>query len=192
MRKVKIYSIVTLEGYVCDRSGGFDWIVEHDLPASPGYGMTDFLRNIGLVVMSRSFYSVMADCELSHHFAKLPCLVSKKSKEGTVHGMREVEYVDSDDGFGAIVERVRQLKISVGDDIWIAGDVKLIGALFDAGLIDEIHLTEAPVSIGDGIRLLPRSFNKNDWRITTIVNDSRGYTRLVYRSSALVERNKIN
>lgn len=184
MRKVKIYSVVSVEGFACRTDGDLDWIIEDELPPLPGYGVTDFLKSIGLIVMSRDFYSVMACCELCHRFLDIPCLISRGELEGPVHGISEVEYISSSGGFSAIVERVRELKDTPGADIWIAGCIGLVEAFFDADLIDEIYVTEIPVSIGSGVRLFPRSFKETDWRIEKVESNGLGTIRLMYRNSA--------
>lgn len=192
MRKIKIYAVVSIEGYACDRDGNFDWMIENNLPVVSDYGIRYYLECIGLVVMSRDFYSIMVACELRHHYFDIPCLISRKGMEGPVHDLCEVEYVDAGEGYAPVVERVRRIRDTPGGDIWIAGGMDLIKAFFDAGLIDEIHLTQLPLSIGSGIRLLPASFREGDWRVVHSNRDKHGVIKIIYRSSVLFERHKVN
>jgi dihydrofolate reductase len=43
-----------------------------------------------------------------------------------------------------------------GRDIWVIGGGDLVGQFDDAGLLDEVHLGMAPVTLGAGRPLLPR------------------------------------
>jgi dihydrofolate reductase len=43
-----------------------------------------------------------------------------------------------------------------GNDLWIVGGGDLAGQFADAGLLDEVWIQYAPVTLGDGAPLLPR------------------------------------
>ena len=43
-----------------------------------------------------------------------------------------------------------------GKDLWIVGGGDLVGQFHDAGLLDEVWLQYAPVTIGSGAPVLPR------------------------------------
>ncbi|WP_227530293.1 dihydrofolate reductase family protein [Microbacterium tenebrionis] len=49
---------------------------------------------------------------------------------------------------------------AAGDkDIWIVGGGDLAGQFVDAGLLDEVWLQYAPVTLGSGAPVLPRSLD---------------------------------
>ena len=43
-----------------------------------------------------------------------------------------------------------------GKDLWVVGGGELVGQLHDAGLLDEVWIQYAPVTIGSGAPVLPR------------------------------------
>jgi dihydrofolate reductase len=51
-------------------------------------------------------------------------------------------------------ERIRRLKDDVGD-LYVSGSAKLVRAMLDDGLIDDLHLFVFPLTRGSGPRLFP-------------------------------------
>lgn len=43
-----------------------------------------------------------------------------------------------------------------GKDLWVVGGGELVGQFHDVGLLDEVWLQYAPVTIGSGAPVLPR------------------------------------
>lgn len=192
MGKVKIYSVVTIEGYASGPRGELDWLVDNPVPSGVNYGIADFYKSIGTVVMTRGFYSVMHDCELCHHFLDRKCIIVRNPIEGKVRGVTDAEYIPIDKDFSGAVERVRELLVTYPGDIWIAGDMGLVTAFFDAGLIDEVYLTTLPVSLPGGIRLFPASFLESDWSVSLVHDYGNGLRQLVYRNKAAADRFRVN
>lgn len=52
-------------------------------------------------------------------------------------------------------ETIRRLKTNVDGDIYVSGSGTLVRALFEDGLVDELHLFMYPLTRGDGPRLFP-------------------------------------
>jgi dihydrofolate reductase len=47
-------------------------------------------------------------------------------------------------------------EVADGKDLWVVGGGDLVGQFHDAGLLDEVWLQYAPVTIGSGAPVLPR------------------------------------
>jgi dihydrofolate reductase len=52
------------------------------------------------------------------------------------------------------------MQAAQGRNVWLVGGGELVGQFLDEGLLDEIHLTIAPVVLGSGKPLLPRRTNQ--------------------------------
>ena len=55
-----------------------------------------------------------------------------------------------------------------GRNVWLVGGGELVGAFADAGLLDEIQLEIAPVTLGAGAPLLPRRLLASDLSLVSL------------------------
>jgi dihydrofolate reductase len=153
-----IYSALTsLDGYVADEDGKFDW-------AEPDEEVHSFVneleRPVGTYLYGRRMYEVMLSWETIaltdqppyiRDFAQIwraaDKIVYSKTLE-TVSSARTRIERDFDP------EAVRRLKASAGRDISVGGP-ELAAHAFKAGLVDECHLFLAPIVVGGGKQALP-------------------------------------
>jgi len=151
-----IYAMIaSLDGYVEDGSGRFDW-------AAPDEEVHAFVneleRPIGTYLYGRRMYETMVAWEtmddehpVMRDFAELwraaEKIVYSRSLESASSARTRVEH-DFDAG------AVRRLKESAQGDIGIGGP-ELAGQAIAAGLVDECHLIVVPVLVGGGKRALP-------------------------------------
>ena len=154
-----IYSAITsLDGYVADEDGRFDW-------AAPDEGVHRFVndleRPIGAYLYGRRMYEVMVFWETAHTLADQPPyvqdfaeiwqaadkIVYSKTLETVSSARTRIEPVFDP-------EAVRQLKATAARDITVGGPTLAARAL-EAGLVDELHLFLSPVVVGGGKRSLP-------------------------------------
>ncbi|MFI6900535.1 dihydrofolate reductase family protein [Nonomuraea sp. NPDC050394] len=78
-------------------------------------------------------------------------------------------------------EEVRSLKRAPGRDILVINSASIIKALLKADLIDELHMTVVPATLGGGVRLLPDSLTST-WRLShAITVPTTGAVTLCYR-----------
>ena len=85
---------------------------------------------------------------------------------------------------GDVAEEVAQLKQKVDGDIVVHGSVRLVQALLEHGLVDELRLMVYPVVLGDGKRLFGETSDKKPLRLvdSKIVGD--GVAILVYQPAS--------
>src|SRR3954451_3281163 len=67
-----------------------------------------------------------------------------------------------------------------GNNIWLVGGGELVGRFADAGLLDEIQLHVAPVTLGGGAPLLPRRITASRLLLTA-AEMVDGFAYLTYR-----------
>jgi dihydrofolate reductase len=67
---------------------------------------------------------------------------------------------------GDAVEEASKLKEEVDGIVQVPGSLRLVQALFEADLVDELHLMVFPVVLGTGRRLFGEMSEKTDWRLT--------------------------
>jgi dihydrofolate reductase len=67
---------------------------------------------------------------------------------------------------GDAVEAAAKLKQEIGGIIQVPGSLRLVQALIEGDLVDELHLMVFPVVLGTGRRLFGETSEKSDWRLT--------------------------
>ena len=156
-----IYSAITsLDGYVADVNGNFDW----SAPDEEVHALVnDLERPVGTYLYGRRMYEVMVYWETAHTVADQPPfildyaeiwqaadkIVYSKSLE-TVSSARTRIERDLEP------EAIRQMKAAADRDISVGGP-HLAAQAIEAGLVDEIHLFLAPIAVGAGNRSLPNN-----------------------------------
>ena len=155
-----IYSaIASLDGYVADEDGNFDW-AEPDEEVHTF--VNDLERPVGTYLYGRRMYEVMVFWETAHTLAGEPPVVQDfaeiwQAADKIVYS-RTLETVSSartriERDFDP--EAVRELKARAGRDITVGGP-DLAAQAIKAGLVDECHLFLAPIVVGGGKQFLPR------------------------------------
>lgn len=154
-----IYSAITsLDGYVADEDGNFDWAApDEEVHAF----VNDLERPVGTYLYGRRMYEVMVYWETAHTLADQPPLIRDfteiwQAADKIVYSTT-LEAVSSaktriERGFDP--EAVRRMKASAGRDISVGGP-GLAAQAIRAGLVDECHLFVAPIVVGGGTRSLP-------------------------------------
>ena len=157
MAKLIYLTIASLDGYVADEDGNFDW-GEPDEEVHTF--INDLARPVGTHLYGRRMYEVLVAWEnLSladqppyiRDFAEIwraaDKIVYSKTLE-TVSSARTRLERDFDP------EAIKQLKASADRDLAVAGP-ELAGQAIKAGLVDELQLVVAPIMVGGGTEALP-------------------------------------
>jgi len=151
MSKLIYIANTSLDGYVEDETGAFDWVN----PDQVHEFVTELLRPIGTYLYGRRLYETMAyfggpvieDYPPEHRdfarvWQKAEKIVFSRTLTGPTTGNTRVER-DFD------LEAVRKLKRESERDINIGG-AELAGLALEADLVDECHLFLYPVIVGSG------------------------------------------
>lgn len=154
-----IYSfIMSLDGYVADRDGRFDW-------GEPDEEVHTFVnglqRGIGTFLFGRRLYEVMVAWEDPSAFAQEPPYIQDfaelwKAADKVVFSRT----LDRPSSERTRIERefdadaVRQLKADAGQDLAVGGP-ELAASAIRAGLVDEFQMFISPLAVGGGKKYLP-------------------------------------
>jgi dihydrofolate reductase len=158
MAKLIYTAIASLDGYVEDGQGKFDWAApDEEVHAF----VNDLERPVGTYLYGRRMYETMVYWETVSTGIDQPAVARDfaqiwRAAEKIVYS-RTLQTVSS---ARTRIERefdpetVRQLKRISGPDITIGG-AELAGEAIAEGLVDELHLLLGPVLVGGGKRALP-------------------------------------
>ena len=184
MAKLLYMAIASLDGYVADRDGNFDWSVPDD-EVHPFVNHLE--RPIGTHLYGRRLYEVMvawdspemleSDDAAMRNFAAIwqaaDKVVYSRTLENVSTARTRIERDFDPEG-------VRQMKASADRDISVGGP-ELAAQAIRAGLVDECHLFLSPIIVGGGKRALP-----DDVRVELVLLDQRrfgnGVVHLHYRT----------
>jgi dihydrofolate reductase len=80
------------------------------------------------------------------------------------------------------VEPVHQemMTMAGGRDIWVVGGGELAGQFFDHGLLDELQITIASATLGQGKPLLPRRISHPPLRLVSAEKFGTSFVHLTY------------
>ncbi len=156
MARLIYTALASLDGYVADEDGKWDWAMpDHEVHAF----VNDLTRPIGTHLYGRRMYEVLVAWEtidtgsdaVLEDFAGIwraaDKVVYSRTLETPASARTRIEREFEP-------EAVRRLKESAERDLAIGGP-ELAAQAFGAGLVDECHLFLAPVLVGGGKRALP-------------------------------------
>ena len=186
MAKLIYTAITSLDGYVADADGNFDW-AEPDEEVFTC--VNDLERPIGTYLYGRRMYEVMVYWEtlpttadqlpVERDFAELWQAADKIVYSTTLESVSSAR-TRIERAFDP--EVVRQWKATAVRDIEVAGS-DLAAQAIRAGLVDEYHLFFTPIVVGGGKHALP-----NNVRLKLELLDERrfgnGVMYLHYRTMA--------
>jgi len=160
MAKLIYTAIASLDGYVADEDGNFDW-AEPDEEVHAF--VNDLERSVGTYLFGRRLYEVMVAWETMPLTDRPPFvqdyaeiwraadkIVHSRTLEAPASARTRIERDFDPDA-------VRQLKASADRDLSVGGP-DLAAQAIKAGLVDELHLLISPVVVGGGNQALPDGF----------------------------------
>jgi dihydrofolate reductase len=155
MARLTYSALASLDGYIEDESGRFDWAApDEEVHAF----VNDLERPVGTHLYGRRMYETMVYWEtapgqspVSRDYAAMwqaaDKVVYSRTLETVASARTRIER-DFDP------ETVRSLKATADRDLSVGG-AELAGQALEAGLVDELQLFLAPVLVGGGKRALP-------------------------------------
>ncbi|MFD0774095.1 dihydrofolate reductase family protein [Streptomonospora algeriensis] len=170
-----IYSMIaSVDGYIADTEGRFDW-AEPD--AEVMAFVNDHERPVGTYLFGRRMYEMMAVWETDPSLAEESPLM--RDFAGIWQAADKVVYSTTLEGPSTARTRlerrfdpegVRRLKAEADADVSVSGPA-LAAHAFTAGLVDECHLYLVPAVVGGGNRVLPDGL-----RLDLTLHDERRFT----------------
>ncbi len=151
------YTATSINGYIADEDNSLQWLF--DVGGDGTDEFPAFVSSIGVQVMGSSTYEWLLTNEKlletpekwQQVFGDMPTRVF------TTRDLPRPETASFEFRRGAVIEHEAELRSLAGDrDVWVMGGGDLAGQFFDAGILDRIELTVAPVFLSGGAPLLPR------------------------------------
>ena len=178
--KTIYYTAASLDGFIADADNALDWLFQFNLAEPPDW--PGFIERIGALAMGATTYSWLLNHELlppggdpkpwpydqpawvfSHRAWPAPAGADIRFVQGDVRPVH-----------------AEMARAAGGRDVWLVVGGDLVGQFWDAGLLDEIVVDVAPVTLGAGAPLLPRRIASPPLRLAGVREHSAGFVQLRY------------
>ena len=155
MRLMRYSVAASLDGYIADVNGGFDWI-----PHDPTVDFAALFGSVDTVIMGRLTYEVMqSQSEPAWKPGTRVYVVSRTLSHASAPGVTIVR----DDPVG-VASSLRHE--SGSGDIWLFGGGQLFATLLRERQVDAVEVTVVPVLLGAGIPLLALGVDRTALTLT--------------------------
>jgi dihydrofolate reductase len=157
VRQVRYNVAASLDGFIADKNGGYDWI-----PLDPTVDFAAIFARVDTVLLGRHSYElILRDPSAASSWpAGARVYVFSRTLDPADHPSVTIV---RDDAAGAVA--ALRAEPGVGD-IWLYGGGALFGTLLAAGQVDSVEVTVVPVLLGDGIPLVPAGIPRTALALT--------------------------
>ncbi len=171
---ITLHLVSSLDGFIAKKDNSISWM------DSPGdvyeKGVTDdsaeTLQSIDCYVLgSRTYEHAL---ELGWPYGDTPTVVV--TSRHLPSKRKSVEFYSGD-----LQRLVNEILAPRYKNIWLVGGAILGQSFLSLGLVDEIRLMIAPVTLGEGLRLFSDSGAEQKWSLKNVVAYKNGYVDLSYR-----------
>jgi dihydrofolate reductase len=148
------YTASSIDGFIATDQHSLDWLLKQDIDEDGPMSYAAFEKTIGALAMGASTYEWVMQHEdgrwgyeqptwvFAHRALEFPAGADIRSARGDVTAVHS-----------------EMVAAAGGKDLWVVGGGDLAGQFADAGLLDEVWVQYAPVTLGSGAPLLPRTLD---------------------------------
>jgi dihydrofolate reductase len=167
--KTQYYTATSIDGFIADQSNSLDWLFEVEQEGRDQFA--PFFAEVGAFAMGATTYEwVLAHEQLLEQpqkwhewYGDMPSWVFTHRSLPSLPDAN-ITFVSGD------VRPVHEAMVAAarGKNIWLTGGGELVGAFADQGLLDEVILGVAPVTLGAGAPLLPRRLSSSRLTLSAV------------------------
>jgi len=198
MRRLKLETQVSIDGFIADINGNTDWMIWNWGPdwtwdeELQSYH-TELTKSVDCILLSRQmaeegfnahWQKVTQDpLDTRFSFAKHVTDTHKIVFSGTIDKSTQIPggWHNTEIANGNFIDVIRQLKKQNGKDIIVYGGSTFVATLIKAGLIDEFHLLVNPVALGQGLPIFNTIDNKQNMELINAKSYKCGIGLLHYK-----------
>ncbi|SEO45225.1 dihydrofolate reductase family protein [Trujillonella endophytica] len=167
MTRTVYYTATTLDGFIATPEHSLDWLLSRQIDQDGPFGYKDFEKRIGAVVMGASTYRWIRRHEPDSWAYAIPTWVLTHSRDLEPFPGADIRITAADSPEALTTLHGELVAAAGGRDVWVVGGGDLAGQFAEAGLLDELVVSIAPVTIGAGAPLLPRHVElvRTEWAV---------------------------
>lgn len=166
--KTQYYTAASLDGFIADPEHSLEWLFQLGDPEESSF--PDFIREVGALAMGSSTYEwVLRNHVRPEGGPPQPWPYDQTSWVFTSRSLPAIEGADLRFVRGDVRPVHREMVAAAGGkNVWLAGGGDLVGQFHDHGLLDELIIQVAPVTLGGGAPLLPRAITSPPMRLVAV------------------------
>jgi len=173
----------TINGWIADQQNSLSWLFSVEGGSEPDPAMLP--QNATVMVEGSTTYEwVLNESDILAHPEKWKEFHGDRPTfVFTTRDLPAPEGADIRFVRGAVADALPAIREAAGDgDVWVIGGGELVGQFFDAGALDEVALSIAPVFLDGGAPLLPRRIESDRVHLRS-ASAVGPFARLVYSIS---------
>lgn len=178
--KTQYYIASSLDGFIADPQNSLDWLFQFGEAEAGDY--QNFIREVGAIAMGATTYEWIlthqilpgADYPQAWVYEQPVWVFTSRTLPKVENA--DIRFVSGD------VRLVHQEMVATakGKNIWIVGGGDLVGQFHDYGLLDEVIVTIASVTLGGGAPLLPRAITTPPLKLLSAKVYGEAFVQLHY------------
>jgi dihydrofolate reductase len=178
--KTQYFTATSLDGYIATEDDSIDWLFPLGDINDTGY--SKFIAHVGALAMGSSTYEwMLRHAEKVSEEAGSPWPYSQPTwvfthRELPIFANADVRFTSGD----VRPVHAEMLAAAAGKNLWVVGGGDLAGQFHDAGLLDEVFVQVASVTLGRGKPLFPRRVTSPPWKLLSVRQVGSGFVELHY------------
>ena len=175
--RTQYYTATSLDGFIADRHNSLDWLMQFGDVNESSY--PEFIRDVGALAMGSTTYEWVRRHEQGQSWPyQQPTWVFSSRALPAIPGA-DLRFVSGD------VRPVHRAMAEAagGKNLWIVGGGELAGQFHDHGLLDDLIITVAAVTLGGGAPLFPRTISSPPLRLVSVNRYGEAFVELRYEIS---------
>lgn len=147
------YTASSLDGFIATEDHSLEWLFKQDFDEDGLMSYKEFGPSKGAIAMGATTYQWIVERSDGWDYYSPTWVFTHRDDLPRVDG--DVRFTQAD------VREVHAEMVEVAGDkaVWLMGGGDLVGQFADAGLLDEVWVQYAPVTLGSGAPLLPRELD---------------------------------
>ena len=170
---ITLHVVSSLDGFIAKKDNSISWMDSSDVyeKGAPENDGAEVLQSIDCYVLgSRTYEHAL---QLGWPYGDTPTVVVTNRTLPCTR--KTVEFYSGD-----IKKLVTEHLTPRYENIWLVGGAMLGQSFLKLGLVDEVRLMVAPVTLGDGLHLFGNSAIEQKWHLKNVVAYKNGYVDLSY------------
>src|SRR5262245_46683443 len=153
--KTQYYTASSLDGFIADPAHSLDWLIQFGEVEATSYSA--FIREVGALAMGSTTYEWVLRHLVSHDSDRpQPWPYEQPAWVFTARSLPRPPGADVRFARGDVRPIHAEMAAAAGGrNVWVVGGGELAGQFLDHGLLDELIVQVAPVTLGRGSPLRP-------------------------------------